>query len=125
MKYGFENFTLDTDRYQLSNAGKEISVEPLVFDLLVYLIEHRERVVTRSELLENLWQGKVVTDAALAARIRDARKAVRDSGTKQNLLSQKGQCHLKPDKRFDTDPYEFSAKIGFPSAINHTEVQNR
>ena len=63
-----------------------IAVEPLVFDILAYLIEHRERVVTREELFSKLWPGKVVSDAALAARIKDARKAVGDSGSRQAVL---------------------------------------
>ena len=86
MVYQFNQFTLDTNQYQLSLSDKPISIEPLVFDLLVYLIEHRGRVVTREELLDNLWKGKVVTDAALGARLKDARKVVQDSGTKQAVI---------------------------------------
>ena len=63
-----------------------MSVEPLVFDLLVYLIEHKDRVVSREELLDTLWKDKVVTDAALGARLKDARKTVGDSGSKQNVI---------------------------------------
>jgi DNA-binding winged helix-turn-helix (wHTH) protein len=84
--YQFHQFTLDTRQYQLFVSGKAVPMEPLVFDLLVYLIEHRDRVVTREELLNNLWQGKIVTDSALAARLKDARKAVQDSGTKQQII---------------------------------------
>jgi pimeloyl-ACP methyl ester carboxylesterase/DNA-binding winged helix-turn-helix (wHTH) protein len=84
--YSFNHSTLDTEKYQLSLSDKPVSVEPLVFDLLVYLIEHRERVVTREELLDNLWKGKVVTDAALGARLKDARKVVQDNGTKQAVI---------------------------------------
>ncbi len=84
--YRFDNCTLDTETYQLSLAGRPVPVEPLVFDLLVYLIEHRSRVVSRDELLENLWKGKVVTDAALGARLKDARKAVGDSGDRQAVI---------------------------------------
>jgi DNA-binding winged helix-turn-helix (wHTH) protein len=86
MVYQFNQFTLDTNQYQLSLSDKSISIEPLVFDLLVYLIQHRNRVVTREELLENLWKGKVVTDAALGARLKDARKAIQDSGSKQAVI---------------------------------------
>jgi TolB-like protein/Tfp pilus assembly protein PilF len=84
--FQFNQFTLDTNRYQLSLSGKPVPIEPLVFDLLVYLVEHRDRVVTRDELLDNLWKGKVVTDSALGARLKDARKAVQDSGTKQTVI---------------------------------------
>ena len=86
LKYQFDQITLDTAQYRLSLAGKLISVEPQVFDLLVYLIKHKDRVVTREELLENLWKGKVVTDSALGTRLRDARKAVGDSGNRQEII---------------------------------------
>jgi TolB-like protein len=84
--YQFSDFTLDTSRYQLNRSGESVAIEPLVFDLLVYLVEQRDRVVTREELLENLWKGKVVTDAALGARLKNARKAVQDNGSKQEVI---------------------------------------
>jgi len=84
--YQFNKITLDTAQYRLSLAGKLISVEPQVFDLLAYLIKRNDRVVTRAELLENLWKGKVVTDSALGTRLRDARKAVGDSGNRQEVI---------------------------------------
>ena len=86
MIYQFNKITLDTAQYRLSLAGKLISVEPQVFDLLAYLIKRNDRVVTREELLDNLWKGKVVTDSALGTRLRDARKAVGDSGSKQEVI---------------------------------------
>ena len=81
MIYRFNQCTLDTERYQLSLRDKPVSVEPLVFDLLGYLVEKRDRVVTREELLDKLWSGKVVTDSALGARLKDAHKATQDSGS--------------------------------------------
>lgn len=86
MIYAFDNCILDTEQYQLSVSGKTVAMEPLVFDLLVYLIEHRDRVVTREELFESLWKNKVVTDAALGARLRDARRAIGDSGSRQGII---------------------------------------
>ena len=86
MNYLFGQFSVDTRQYQLSFDDEPVPVEPLVFDLLVYLIENRNRVVGRDELLDNLWRGKVVTDAALAARLKDARKALGDSGKRQEFI---------------------------------------
>jgi pimeloyl-ACP methyl ester carboxylesterase/DNA-binding winged helix-turn-helix (wHTH) protein len=97
--YRFNQCTLDTERYQLSFRDKPVSVEPLVFDLLVYLVENRDRVVSREELLDNLWEGKVVTDSALGARLKDARKAVQDSGSKQAVI-----------KTFHSRGYQFIAE---------------
>lgn len=86
MIYRFNQCTLDTEQYRLSLRGEPVSVEPLVFDLLVYLVKNRERPVSREELLDKLWKGKVVTDSALGARLKDVRKAVQDSGSKQAVI---------------------------------------
>ena len=86
MIYRFDDFEIDTGSYRLSKSGEPVAVEPLVFDLLVYLVDHCDRVVSRDELFENLWQGKVVTDAALGARIKDLRKVLGDSGERQSVI---------------------------------------
>lgn len=107
MIYHFREHTLDTGRYVLWSGDNEVPVEPQVFDLLVYLIEHRERVVTREELLDKLWSGKVVTDAALSARLKAARKAVGDSGREQKVIKTihgRGyQFVINIDQRQDTE----------------------
>jgi TolB-like protein len=84
--FQFDQMTLDTAQYRLCLAGEPIAVEPQVFDLLSYLIENRQRVVSRDELLANLWKGKVVTDAALGVCLKDARKALGDSGERQTII---------------------------------------
>jgi len=86
MIYQFDQFTLDTDQYQLKQGDEALTLEPLVFDLLAYLVKHRDRVVTREELLENLWKGRVVTDAALGSRLKDTRRIVGDNGSKQAVI---------------------------------------
>jgi pimeloyl-ACP methyl ester carboxylesterase/DNA-binding winged helix-turn-helix (wHTH) protein len=86
MIYQFDQFTLDTDQYRLKQGDETLTLEPLVFDLLAYLVKHRDRVVTRKELLENLWKGRVVTDAALGSRLKDTRRIVGDSGSKQAVI---------------------------------------
>ena len=103
MVFQFNKITLDTAQYRLCMAGSPISVEPQVFDLLVYLLENRDRVVTRGELLENLWKNKVVTDSALGARIKDARKAVGDNGDRQEVI-----------KTFHGRGYQFIAEVSKP-----------
>lgn len=86
MIYRFDNFILDKAQYRLSLDGEPILVEPQVFDLLTYLVERRDRVVTRQELLDNLWKGKVVTDSALGTRLKSVRRAVCDSGDRQQVI---------------------------------------
>jgi TolB-like protein/lipoprotein NlpI len=98
--FEFNQIKIDTERFHLYRQDKPVSIEPLVFDLLVYLIENRDRVVTREELLDNLWEGKVVTDAALGVRLKDARKAVKDSGAKQEVI-----------KTFHGRGYQFIAEL--------------
>ena len=73
MIYQSDNFSLDTRSYSIERDGTRQAVEPQVFDLLLYLIEHRDRVVTRDELLDNLWSGRIVTESALNGRLKIAR----------------------------------------------------
>jgi TolB-like protein/Tfp pilus assembly protein PilF len=86
MRYQSENFILDTDDYSLTRNGVSHPIEPQVFDLLVYLIENRNRVVTREELLDQLWNGRIVSDSAINARLKEARKAVGDNGKDQRVI---------------------------------------
>ena len=86
MRYQSENFILDTDDYSLTRNGVKHPIEPQVFDLLVYLIENKNRVVTRDELLEQLWGGRIVSDSAINASLKEARKAVGDTGRQQRII---------------------------------------
>ena len=105
MIFQFNQVSLDTAQYRLCLSGNPVSIEPQVFDLLVYLVENRDRVVTRDELLENLWKGKVVTDAALAVTLQFARKAVDDSGRAQLVI-----------KTIHGRGYQFIAKVSETTA---------
>jgi TolB-like protein/Tfp pilus assembly protein PilF len=80
MLYRFGDHLLDTARFELSRKGQVVPVEAQVFKLLVFLIENRDRAVTREELQQKLWGRRLVTDNALNVRIRAARIAIRDSG---------------------------------------------
>src|SRR5438270_1123802 len=82
----FEDCSLDRDRRELRLGGDIVPVEPKVFDLLRYLIQHRERVVSRDELLDAVWNGRIVSDSALATCINAARVAIGDSGEAQGLI---------------------------------------
>src|SRR6202000_3449283 len=84
--YQFDNFVLDTDRRELRASGSSVGVEPQVFDLLEYLIRHRDRVVSRDELIESIWGGRVVSESALSTRINAVRSAIGDNGTQQRLI---------------------------------------
>lgn len=86
MLFQFENFALDAGRRELREGGAEVSVEPQVFDLLEFLIRRRDGVVSRDELIEHVWKGRIVSESAMASRINAARVAVRDNGTDQRLI---------------------------------------
>jgi len=84
--YCFEEFALDTVRRELRRGDTVMAVEPQVFDLLVYLVRNRERVVSKDDLLASVWGGRIVSDATLDSRINAARRALRDSGEEQRLI---------------------------------------
>jgi pimeloyl-ACP methyl ester carboxylesterase/DNA-binding winged helix-turn-helix (wHTH) protein len=84
--FSFEDFTLDLDRRELKRGGDSIALEPQVFDLLVYVIQNRERVVSRDDLIASVWGGRIVSESTLASRINAARQALGDSGDAQRLI---------------------------------------
>ena len=86
MIYSFGQCELDTERLELSHDGELQSVEPQVFSLLVHLIENREHVVSKDDLIEAVWEGRIVSDATLSSRINAARRAVGDSGKDQTVI---------------------------------------
>jgi len=86
VKFLFGNHTLDSDRRELRRGSEAIAVEPQVFDLLVYLVENRNRVVSKDDLVASIWGGRIVSDSTLTSRINAARKAVGDSGEEQKLI---------------------------------------
>ncbi|QPF91152.1 winged helix-turn-helix domain-containing tetratricopeptide repeat protein [Bradyrhizobium commune] len=86
MRYLFEEYAFDTDRRELYRGAKLVPVAPQVFDLLDYLIRNRERVVSKDDLINAVWNGRVVSDAALTTRLNVARSVIGDSGEKQRLI---------------------------------------
>jgi DNA-binding winged helix-turn-helix (wHTH) protein/pimeloyl-ACP methyl ester carboxylesterase len=86
MILSFAECEIDLDRRELRQAGRPVHVEPQVFDLLVYLIANRERVVSKDEILDAVWGGRTVSEATLSSRINAARQAVSDSGHAQALI---------------------------------------
>ena len=86
MRYFFEEYVLDTDRRELHRGADVVSVAPQVFDLLDYLIRNRERVVSKDDLINAIWNGRSVSDAALTTRLNAARTAIGDSGEEQRLI---------------------------------------
>jgi DNA-binding winged helix-turn-helix (wHTH) protein len=86
MRYRFEDCELDTDLFEMYRAGKVVKLEPQVFDVLVYLLQHRDRVVPKHELLDEVWGDHFVSESALSSRIKAARQAVGDDGRLQRCI---------------------------------------
>ena len=86
MRFLFGDYALETEARILQHSGERVAIEPQVFDLLTYLIEHRKRVVSANELLDALWPDVSVTPAALSRSLRKARRAVGDDGKHQSVL---------------------------------------
>src|SRR5262245_44868713 len=86
LNFRFADFEIDIARHELRRAGAIVHIEPQVFDLLVHLVRNRDRIVTKDELVEAIWQGRIISDAALSSRISAARRALGDSGNDQSFI---------------------------------------
>ncbi len=87
MRFVFDDFELDDATFRLTASGDVVAIEPQVFDVLVYLLTHRDRMVTKEELLDNVWGDRFVSESALTSRIKSARRAVGDDGRAQRLIA--------------------------------------
>ena len=104
VQFLFGDHTLDDELRELRRGQEHVAVEPQVFDLLIYLVQNRDRVVSKDDLIASVWGGRIVSDSTLTSRINAARKAVGDSGGKQKLIrtiARKGlrfigDVHIRP-----------------------------
>ena len=106
MSWEFGSFQLDEEARELRLRGREIVVEPLVFDVLVDLVRNRDRVVTKEELLERVWPDALVTDASLQRVVSLARSALRSGGMEEAI------------KTFPRRGYRFSVDVAENSAVS-------
>ncbi len=86
MEFHFDSHVLDCERRELRRGQEAVAVEPQVFDLLVYLVRNRDRVVSKDDLIASVWGGRIVSDSTLTSRINAARRAVGDTGDEQKLI---------------------------------------
>ena len=86
VRFFFTEHTLDSDRRELRHGFEPVAVEPQVFDLLVYLLHNRDRVVSKDDLIASVWGGRIVSESTMTSRINAARRAVGDSGKNQTLI---------------------------------------
>ncbi|MCL1067069.1 winged helix-turn-helix domain-containing protein [Shewanella olleyana] len=111
MIYQCNDLQIDLVQYQIRRTGKLLSVEPKVFDLIIYLIQHRERLISREELLENIWHGRNVTDTTLSNHIKSARKLFGDNGEQQNVI-----------KTIRTRGYQFIAVVTIVNSASNQPI---
>ena len=86
MLFRFESCVLDTGRRELRRGAEPVAVEPQVFDLLVCLVENRDRVVSKDDMIASVWGGRVISESTLTSRINSVRKAIGDNGDEQRLV---------------------------------------
>jgi TolB-like protein/cytochrome c-type biogenesis protein CcmH/NrfG len=122
VKFNFDDHILDTDLRELRQGGELVAMQPQVFDLLVHLLKHRDHVVSRDDLIELVWGGRIVSDSTLDSRINAVRNAVGDNGKEQKLIRTVPRKGLRfvgtVDEQSDSDPPA-------PTSSEHTGEQSR
>lgn len=86
MRFRFDRFELDTDRFALTEGGSPVHIEPLVFDLLACLVRHPGQVLTRDTIVDEVWKGRFVSEATVSSCIKSARRALGDTGQQQAFI---------------------------------------
>src|SRR3954453_3457057 len=126
LRYLFEEYAFDTDRRELHRGADVVSVAPQVFDLLDYLIRNRERVVSKDDLINAIWNGRIVSDAALTTRLNAARSALGDSGEEQRLiktLPRKGFRFVGRVQEMQRPAAALTIDLGEPSLQNVARLE--
>src|SRR3954470_14553218 len=86
MKYRFADFEVDLSQQELRREGVSVHIEPQVFDLIVHLVRNHDRVVSKDELIDTIWNGRAISEAAFSSRINGARRVLGDNGTDQLFI---------------------------------------
>ena len=86
MQYRFAEYEIDLSQHELRRRGEAVHIEPQVFDLIVHLVRNHDRIVSKDELIETVWNGRIVSEAALSSRINGARRALGDNGNDQLFI---------------------------------------
>ena len=111
MKFSFDEFEIDVAQYELRRLGKVVPIEPQVFDLLVHLVRNRNRIISKNELIDAVWMGRIVSEAAFSSRMSAARRAIGDNGAGQVLI----RTHYKRGFSFVGNVSEDTAPLELPA----------
>ena len=123
MQFAFGDHVLDVARRELRRGAEPIALEPQVFDLLVYLVQNRDHVVSKDDLLAAVWGGRIVSESTLTSRITAVRRAIGDDGETQGLirtLPRKGirfVGEVKEDRNAAAPPASLAAFLGKPAIV--------
>jgi TolB-like protein len=112
VQYQFGDFALDPDRRELTRRAAAVTIGPKVFDLLLFLVQNRERVVSKDDLLEAVWSGRIVSESTLTSHINAVRRAVGDNGEDQRLV----RTVARKGFRFVGDVKELQTSAGVAAA---------
>lgn len=110
----FVDFKIDTARGELTQDGQVVSLEPQVLDLIIYLASHPGQIVTRDDLIENVWGGRIVSDSAVSSRINAARTALGDDGQRQEMI-----------KTIPRRGFRFEATVGPTSPVDEPALTDK
>ena len=127
MIYDFEGFSLDVDRRELRSSDKLVAIEPLVFDVLHYLICNCDRVVSKDDLIAGVWKGRIISKSTLSGSINAVRHSVDDSGEEQRLIRtvpRKG-FRFVGEIRENSDSRGTSAANLIPAQAREADGQNQ
>ncbi|MGI9624729.1 MAG: winged helix-turn-helix domain-containing protein [Acidimicrobiales bacterium] len=120
MRYRLENFELDDNQVSLTCDGESVHIEPQVFQLLAYLVENRDRVVSKEELLDSIWGSRFVSESALTTRVKGLRQALGDDGRAQRLIRTvhgTGYQYVGPVEEVD-ESYRSPSAPAVPASAN-------
>jgi TolB-like protein/Flp pilus assembly protein TadD len=115
VRFAFEDHTLDLDRRELTRGSDAVAVGPQVFDLLVHLVRNRERVVTKDNLIDAVWGGRIVSESTLTSHINAVRKAIGDTGGDQRLV----RTIARKGYRFVAEVRETDVSVSVDTATAH------
>lgn len=137
MVYRFGRYELDGGRFELREDGVPIPAEPQVLSLLLFLAANRDRMVTKDEIIDAVWDGRIVSDAAVTSRIKSARSLIGDNGREQKLirtvhgkgvrflaeLEEEGGAAMPPEQPILTElSSELSQRVEFCTAADGTSI---
>ena len=120
MTVAFGDFELDPAQFELRRLGRRIPLEPQAFDVLCYLVQHRDRVVSKEELMDQIWGGRFVTEAAVSSQIKQARRAVGDDGRAQSVITTVHGRGYRFVSVVRTDPPEQNATGNQPELVGRS-----